>query len=145
MQSLCLGCTAWNTFEWPLNWRKPWEIYGPALFSVKKVAFIRKGGRAMTSRSKWCQHLRCKWCQHVRCKWCQNMWIFELFLTYLYIINNVWWWMGEVLVTWASKIVKEMLYNIYVNTAMIKVLGKFDPLKGWKCEEREILNVRERL
>ena len=38
--------------------------------------------------------------------------------------------MGEVLVTWASKIVKEMLYNIYVNTAMIKVLGKFDPLKG---------------
>ena len=29
--------------------------------------------------------------------------------------------MGEVLVTWASKIVKEMLYNVYANTAMIKV------------------------
>ena len=32
--------------------------------------------------------------------------------------------MGEVLVTWVSKIVKEMLYNVYANTAMIKVWNR---------------------
>ena len=42
MQSLYRGFTAWNTLEWPQSLRKPWEIYGPTLFTAKKRHLIEK-------------------------------------------------------------------------------------------------------
>ena len=52
MQSLYRGFTAWNTLEWPQSLRKPWEIYGPTLFTAKKRHLIEK------SEEPWRHHGR---------------------------------------------------------------------------------------